>query len=70
MPNHGRKPPNPQNVPKSHGRKPVYPGTRNGRSTDACCPMVAAVKSAKAGRWRLASRYARMSGRLIFAKVV
>lgn len=26
-----------------------------------CCPMVAAVRSARRGRWRLARRYAAMS---------
>ena len=30
-----------------------------------CCPMVAAVRSVKHGKFRLAHRYARMSVRLI-----
>lgn len=62
---HGRKPPNPQKAKPQHGRKPVYPGIRSGRSTDDCCPMVAAVRSAKRGKYRLAARYARMSLRLL-----
>jgi hypothetical protein len=30
-----------------------------------CCPMVAALRSARAGRWVLARRYFRMSVRLL-----
>lgn len=34
-----------------------------------CCPMVAAVVSAKRGNFRLAARYARLSARLIAARI-
>lgn len=34
-----------------------------------CCPMVAAVRSVKQGKFRLARRYAAMSVRLMAAKV-
>ena len=34
-----------------------------------CCPMVAAVRSVKQGRFRLARRYAAMSARLIVARI-
>lgn len=42
-------------------------GTRHqpGSSTGDCCPMVAAVKSVKKGKFRLARRYAAMSVRII-----
>lgn len=38
MGGHGRKPPNPLNVPKSHGRKPSAPKPRTGVKR---CPMAA-----------------------------
>lgn len=66
---HNRKPKNPQKVKPQHGRKPVYPGRRDGRSTDDCCPMVAAVRSVKRGKFRLARRYARMSVRLLVGRL-
>lgn len=34
-----------------------------------CCPMVAAVVSAKDGNWRLARRYARLAVRLMAARI-
>lgn len=51
-PSHGRKPP----APKAHHARP---------SGGGCCPMVAAVGAARRGKYRLASRYAQMSVRLI-----
>jgi hypothetical protein len=45
----------------SHGGKPPRKG-------GGCCPMAAAVRSAKRGQFRLARRYAVMSVRLIAAK--
>lgn len=41
-----------------------------GRKTGGCCPMAAAVRSVKAGKFRLARRYAAMSVRLIAARAV
>jgi hypothetical protein len=66
---HGRKPKNPQKVKQRHGRKPVNPGRVDGKKTDACCPMAAAVQSVKRGKYRLARRYAAMSLRLIAARI-
>jgi len=61
--NHGRKPPMPKtNV---HGRRPSPPKP----NADACCPMAAAVRSVKLGRYRLAARYARWSVRLLAARI-
>jgi hypothetical protein len=34
-----------------------------------CCPMVAAVRSVKQGKFKLAKRYAAMSARLIAARI-
>lgn len=34
-----------------------------------CCPMVAAIRSVKQGKFRLAGRYARWSVRLMAARV-
>ena len=56
---HGPKPPDP--------RKADY--VRKGGG-DKCCPMAAAVRSVKEGKFRLARRYARMSVRLIVARLV
>lgn len=77
---HGKKPPNPQAAPKSHGRRPSPPPVRKGRGMAAspkqknpnkgCCPMVAAVRAARRGRFRLAGRYARWSVRLIAGRVL
>jgi hypothetical protein len=66
---HGRKPPNPQKVKPQHGRKPLYPGRHDGKSTDDCCPMAAAVRSVKRGKFRLARRYAAMSVRLLVGRL-
>jgi hypothetical protein len=76
---HGRKPPNPIHVPHSHGKRPPapqphrsrpagHPG-RPGQGKDACCPMVAALRSARRGKFRLARRYATWSVRLIAARL-
>lgn len=35
-----------------------------------CCPMVAAVRSVKEGKFKLARRYAAMSVRLMAARIV
>lgn len=61
--NHGRKPPLPKHT--SHGKRPPPPKP----NADACCPMVAAVRSARLGKFRLARRYAAMSVRLLAARV-
>jgi hypothetical protein len=58
---HGRKPPKPTVSTYGHGRKPPKPKP----DSDDCCPMVAAVRSVKRGKFRLARRYAAMSVRLI-----
>ena len=42
-------------------------GTKHGGGD--CCPMAAAVRSAKRGKWRLARRYAAWSVRLIAARL-
>jgi hypothetical protein len=53
------------------GPGPAYrPGSSGGGSTHkggdtSCCPMVAAVRSLKRGKFRLARRYAAMSVRLL-----
>lgn len=44
-------------------RSPMDSG--NNSKDKGCCPMVAAVKSIKRRRYRLAARYARMSVRLL-----
>lgn len=36
---------------------------------EGCCPMVAAVKSVKQGKYKLARRYAAMSVRLMSARI-
>lgn len=76
----GKKPPDPRYIPKQHGRKPSSPVTarkHHGKkpaapkpNADACCPMVAAVRSARRGRFRLARRYAAWSVRLLVARMV
>jgi hypothetical protein len=62
--NPGRKPPMPKT--NNHGRRPSAPPphTSSGGKGD-CCPMVAAVRAAAGGRWRLARRYAAWSVRLL-----
>jgi hypothetical protein len=71
MPSHGRKPINPQRVkPKPRNRRvPPPPARRDGKKSEDCCPMVAAVRSVKRGKFRLARRYAAMSAGLIVARV-
>jgi hypothetical protein len=56
---------------------PIYKPTKTGRGTRHqpgtptrdCCPMVAATRAARRGKFRLASRYVRMSLRLITARM-
>jgi hypothetical protein len=43
-------------------------GSGGGHKKD-CCPMVAALRSVKQGKFKLARRYAAMSGRLILARI-
>lgn len=71
MPSHGRKPPNPQNIkPRSRDRrKPPKTPSQAGSNTEACCPMVAAVHSLRRNKFRLAARYARMSLRILAARI-
>lgn len=74
MAHHGRKPPDPTKVkPRARDRvKPPPPPAHVSRkipSSDGCCPMVAAVRSVKRGKYRLASRYARLSVRLIAERI-
>ena len=66
--NNGRKPPAPRKTPGGNGRKPPAPRPHSDRGGD-CCPMVAAVRAARAGRFRLARRYAAWSVRLLVARV-
>jgi hypothetical protein len=68
MGGHGRKPPNPQRVPKSHGKKPPPP-PHTSRPNKDCCALLAAARSARRGRWRLAYRYTVRSARLIAARL-
>jgi hypothetical protein len=67
MPSHGRKPPDPRKVkPRSRDRrKPPAPQARGVKSTEQCCPMVAALVSVKQGRFRAARLYTRLSVRSI-----
>jgi hypothetical protein len=44
-------------------------GTGGGNKGGDCCPMVAAVRAAGRGRYRLARRYAAMSVRLLAARL-
>lgn len=71
MTSHGHKPPDPRRIkPRPRDRRrPVSPGRRDGKGTEDCCPMVAAVRSVKRGKLRLARRYALMSVRLIVARI-
>lgn len=45
-----------------------HPGHPAKRGTD-CCPMVAAAKAAKRGKYRLARRYAAMSAGLLLNRM-
>lgn len=67
--NHGRKPPNPHHVPKSHGKKPAAPPPHKARPKQGCCAMAAAGRALRRGKYRLASRYARLSIQLIAARL-
>jgi hypothetical protein len=49
-------------------RSPMDSG--NNRKDKGCCPMVAAVRSVKRGRYRLARRYAVMTVRLLASRIV
>lgn len=62
-------------------RRGGYKGTGKGTShrggtrppappSKGCCPMVAAVRSVRHGRYRLARRYAAMSVRLIAERLI
>jgi hypothetical protein len=62
---HGHKPSAPKVSTSGHGRKPPPPRP----DSDNCCPMAAAVRSVRRGRYRLARRYAVMSVRLIAARL-
>lgn len=48
-------------------RSPMDSG--NNRKDKGCCSMVAAVRSVKRGKYRLARRYAAMSIRLIASRI-
>lgn len=50
------------------GRIPV--GGGGGHKKKGCCPMVEAGRAVRRRRYRLAGRYARMSVRLIAARLV
>lgn len=58
--------------PYGAGSRPARsrPASQVGGSTQGggCCPMVAALRSVKRGKFRLARRYAAMSLRLIAAR--
>lgn len=56
----GKRPPRVRNAPKVGGSATPQGG---------CCPMVAALRSARRGKFRLARRYAAMSARLIVARL-
>lgn len=67
------RPPHRQRSRGGVGPGPAYRPTSSGGGTGhsgdtSCCPMVAAVKSVKRGRFRLAKRYAAMSVRLLAAR--
>lgn len=63
----GGKGPGPGYVPNPNtGGTKHKPGS--GTSGD-CCPMVAAVRSALKGKWKLAARYTRLSARLIAGRI-
>lgn len=61
-------------MPSNYNPKP-YKGRRTdshkaSKKKQSCCPMVAAVRSVKDGKFRLAFRYARWSAQLIAARVI
>lgn len=53
---------------QSRGGRPHAGGGGTGSKGGGCCPMAAAVRSVKDGKYRLARRYAVMSIRLIAAR--
>jgi len=55
------------NVPRG---KTSHAGGGGGHKKKGCCPMVAAVRSVRQGRFRLAGRYALWSVRLIGQRMV
>jgi len=57
------------NVPRGKTSHKASGGGGGGKKND-CCPMVAAIRSVKQGKFRLAKRYAIMSVRLLAAKAV
>jgi len=54
-------------IPRSKIKKSQQGGSH--KKGNDCCPMVAAIRSAKRGQFRLARRYATMSVRLLAARV-
>lgn len=56
------------NVPR--GQTSHRGGGGGGGNDKSCCPMVAAVRSVRRGKFRLARRYAAWSARLLVARVV
>lgn len=62
--NEGHRP-HPRNKPRS----PADGSYRPPGGKSSCCTMAAAVRAARAGRPQLAARYARMSVRLILARI-
>jgi len=55
----------------SGGGTPAKSGAGAGGNKDrGCCPMVAAGRAARRGKFRLAARYAAWSVRLIAARIV
>jgi hypothetical protein len=55
-------------IPASKIKKARGGGGGGGKKKD-CCPMVAAIRSVKVGKFKLARRYAAMSVRLIAARI-
>ena len=45
------------------------PSSRNKGGVECDCPMAAAVQAARAGRFRLAARYARLAARVVGRRV-
>ena len=54
---------------KPRGKTSRRAGGGGGTRNKDCCPMVAAVRSVKQGKFRLARRYGAMSIRLIAARL-
>lgn len=69
--NRGPAAPKPQPQPvRAKGTQHKGPRPSGGSSSDKCCPMVAALVSARRGKFRLARRYAALSARLIAARII